>query len=104
MFYRAYNETFTKGLIVIKIELSKIKSQVKKNSPNIAHLSFVVLAVVYVKLSKKTLALVRDGFSSDKGTTYLAMNHECMETLKKEGSLIWNVDGHIIDIAYDPDC
>jgi hypothetical protein len=86
---------------VNKKKLSEIKTKIKKNAPVIALSAVTIAATVYSVALKKTL----NERTHDCSTTHrLALNDCCMEELKSGDDVIWTDNGHIINLAYDPDC
>lgn len=88
---------------MIKTKLSQIKTQIKKNAPQIASATLVIASATCAIILKQKLNEQSRRFPTD-GSTRLAVNQCCFDELKSGKPVIWVVDGHKIDIAYDPDC
>lgn len=102
-FYKAFNETPKKGKIVNKDRLTKIKSKLKKHAPEILFGAFAVSMTTAYAIFLKSI-LENEKRFPEGGTTALALNKEAYESLGEGGIPYWTIDGHEINIAYDPDC
>jgi hypothetical protein len=88
---------------VNKEKLTKIKNQIKKHAPEIILSVTTVAATVYAVSVKLALANEAKRFP-ETDATYLALNGETMDRLQKGETPHWIVEGHLISLAYDPDC
>jgi hypothetical protein len=87
----------------MKEKLAKIKNKIKQNAPVIIASTAAVAASAYAIYQRNELAKERERFAEGKGT-YLAVNAKGKKDLDEGKPLIYRINGHIIDIMYDPDC
>jgi hypothetical protein len=88
---------------VIKKKLSEAKDRIKKHAPEIVCATLAVTSTMYAIIMNHKLAEERRRFP-EGGTTRLGVNQCCFDELKSGEPVIWEIKGHKIDIAYDPDC
>jgi hypothetical protein len=82
-------------------KLTKIKNKIKQNAPTIAASAVAVVATAYAISLRKNLAEEQERFPEGKGT-YLAINEDAKKELDEGKPQIWKINGHIIDVQYDP--
>jgi hypothetical protein len=87
----------------VKEKLTKFKDQVKENAPQIVCVAITITSAAYAVILKQQLAEEKRRFPEGSATR-LGVNDCCFEELKSGEAVIWNVNGHSIDIAYDPTC
>lgn len=85
----------------LKKKFAEVKTKIKDNAPEITLAVIAVTATVYAAVLKKSLNEKCEACSKPM---YLAMGACCLKELEESRSTIWNYNGHIIDLAYDPDC
>jgi hypothetical protein len=87
----------------MKKKLAEIKTKIKKHAPELICASLTIAAVTYATILKNQLAEEKQRFP-EGGRTKLGVNKCCFSELTDGQPVIWDVNGHQIDIAYDPDC
>lgn len=84
-------------------KMSKIKNKIRKHAPEIAFATLAIASATYAIILNQKLAEERRRFP-EGSSTRLGVNDCCFDVLKTGEPVIWDVNGHKIDIAYDPDC
>lgn len=87
----------------MKEKLSKIKNRIKENAPELILATIAVASTTCVFILKQKLSEESQRFP-EGGSTRLGVNQCCFDELKDGNPVVWSVNGHKIDIAYDPDC
>ncbi|AWN06133.1 hypothetical protein SEA_SENDITCS_30 [Streptomyces phage SendItCS] len=85
----------------LKKKFAEVKTKIKDHAPEIALAAIAVTSTVYAIVLKQSLNKKCEACSKPM---YLALGACCLKELEKGEPTIWNYNGHIIDLAYDPDC